>query len=232
MQNSTIHCLVEFDIGMDRCGINTHEKAYALAAQIKECSNLEFMGIQAYAGNLAHEFNYNDRRDGSEDIKQRLSALKQYLEERGIPVKEISGISTGTVQFHAQNSVYTEIQSGSYLLGDTTYEAVGVNFKHALFVLSSVMHKHDHAIITDAGLKTVSVDQNPPVFKGFEQYPVSMSEEHAAIYGENLPLEIGDHMLMIPSHCCTEMNLHDHIYFIRKGVVVDRVPITSRGRSL
>ena len=77
----TIHCLVEFDIGMNRCGIDSYEKAYTLAAKIEECSHLEFMGIQAYAGNLAHEFNYNDRRDGSEDIKQRLSALKQYLEE-------------------------------------------------------------------------------------------------------------------------------------------------------
>jgi len=232
LQGSTIYCLVEFDIGMSRCGIFTHEQAYELAAQITACPNLEFEGIQAYAGNLAHEFDYANRRDGSEDIKQRLSALKQYLENRDIPVKEISGISTGTVQFHAHDSVYTEIQSGSYLLGDTTYEAVGVDFKHALFVLASVMHKHDHAVITDAGLKTVSVDQNPPVFQGYEQYPVSMSEEHSAIYGENLPLEIGDHMLMIPSHCCTEMNLHNHIYFVRKGSVVDRVPITSRGKSL
>lgn len=232
LQNSTIYCLVEFDIGMSRCGISTHEQAYALAAQISACPNLEFEGIQAYAGNLAHEFDYTDRCNGSEDIKRRLSALKQYLEERGLPVKEISGISTGTVQFHGKDSVYTEIQAGSYLLGDTTYEAVGVDFKHALFVLASVMHKHDNAVITDAGLKTVSVDQNPPVFKGYEQYPVAMSEEHSAIYGENIPLEVGDHLLMVPSHCCTEMNLHNNIYLIRKGVVVDRVPITSRGKSL
>ena len=231
-QGSTLYCLVEYDIGMNRCGVHTKEDVLALARQITACPNLKFEGIQAYAGNIAHEHDFEKRKAASEVIKKKLADLKQYLEDNSIPVKEISGISTGTVQFHLQNSVYTEIQSGSYLLGDTTYEAVGVNFKHALFVLSSVMHKHDGAIVTDAGLKTVSVDQNPPVFKGFEQYPVSMSEEHAAIYGENLPMEIGNQLLMIPSHCCTCINIYDWLYFVRDGKVVDKVPINSRGKSI
>lgn len=231
LQGSTLYCLVEYDIGMNRCGVHTAEEVFALAEKITASPNLVFEGIQAYAGNIAHEHDFEKRKAESKIIKQKLTALKQYLEERGIAVKEISGISTGTVKFHAQDSVYTEIQSGSYLFSDTTYNAVGIDFKHALFVLASVINKHDGAIITDAGLKTVSADQNPPVFKGYEEYPVAMSEEHSAIYAD-LPLEIGDKLLMIPSHCCTEMNLHDQIYFIRGGKVVDRVPITSRGKSL
>lgn len=230
-QNSTIYCLVEYDIGMNRCGVHTKEEVLALAQQITACPNLKFEGIQAYAGNIAHEHDLEKRKAESEIIKKKLADLKQYLEDNDIPVKEISGISTGTVKFHAKDSVYTEIQSGSYLFSDTTYHAVGIDFHHSLFVLASVINKHNGAIITDAGLKSVSADQNPPLFKGYEEYPVAMSEEHSAIYAD-LPLEIGDRLLMIPSHCCTEMNLHDFIYFIRDGKVVDRVPINSRGKSL
>lgn len=230
-QGSTLYCLVEYDIGMNRCGVHTKEDVLALARQITACPNLKFEGIQAYAGNIAHEHDFEKRKAESEVIKKKLADLKHYLEENGIPVKEISGISTGTVQFHAKDSVYTEIQSGSYLFSDTTYNAVGIDFHHSLFVLASVINKHNGAIITDAGLKSVSADQNPPYFKEYEEYPVAMSEEHSAIYAD-LPLEIGDRLLMIPSHCCTEMNLHDHIYFIRNGKVVDRVPINSRGKSL
>ena len=29
-ENSTIHCLVEYEIGMKRCGVGTHEEFYAL----------------------------------------------------------------------------------------------------------------------------------------------------------------------------------------------------------
>ena len=231
LQDSTIHCFVEYDIGMDRCGVHTQEAFYELASQIIASPNLEFEGIQAYAGNLAHEFNYESRRAGSEAVKERLSSLKQYLEDRNITVKEISGISTGTVEFHAKDSVYTEAQAGSYLFSDATYHDVGIRFQNALFVLSSVMSRRDNAIITDAGLKSVGADQNPPVFKGYEEYPVSMSEEHCAIYGD-FPLEVGDQLLLIPSHCCTTINLYDNLYFVRSGVVVNRVPITSRGKSL
>ena len=32
-------------------------------------------------------------------------------------------------------------------------------------------------------------------------------------------------------HCCTTVNLFDAIYFVRDDRVVDRVPVTSRGKS-
>ena len=92
------------------------------------------------------------------------------------------------------------------------------------------MHCHEHAVVTDAGLKSVSVDQRPPVFLGYETVPVEMSEEHAAIYGD-FPEAVGQRMLLIPSHCCTTINLYNWLYFVRSGKVVDRVPIVSRGCS-
>ena len=47
---STIHCFVEYDIGMQRCGVVENEEVLALAKHILSSDNLEFDGIQAYAG--------------------------------------------------------------------------------------------------------------------------------------------------------------------------------------
>ena len=231
VQNTVIHCLVEYDIGMDRCGVHTREEFAALARQIRECPNLRFDGIQAYAGNLAHQEDPDVRKQESDKVEAKLIDLIGYLGAQGIPVEEVSGVSTGTVEFHLKDTVYTEIQAGSYLFMDAAYRAVGVGFEHSLFVLASVVSRAGGGVITDAGLKSVSVDQRPPRFSGYEDHDVDMSEEHCAIYGEGLPQKVGDRMLLIPSHCCTTVNLHDHIYFVRKGQVVDRVPVTGRGHS-
>lgn len=216
---------------MNRCGIFNKEEFAALAKKIMSCPNLSFDGIQAYAGNLAHMEDTLNRKRESIKVEEKLVDLKNYLEDQNIPVKEVSGVSTGTVEFHIQDSVYTEIQAGSYLFIDAAYRTVGVKFEHSLFVLAAVISRANSAVITDAGLKSVSVDQHPPRFKGYEDYDVEMSEEHCAIYGKELQQKVGDRMYLIPSHCCTTFNLYDYIYFARKGEVVDRVQITSRGHS-
>lgn len=231
LQGATLHCLVEYDVGMDRCGVSTAEACLALAKKIRSCPNLVFDGIQAYAGNLAHEEDAARRRAESEKVEQTVRALRQYLEASGVPVREVSGISTGTVAFHGADSVYTEVQAGSYLFGDMAYRAVGVGFRNALFVLTSVMSRHDGAVITDAGVKSVAVDQKTPAFLGYEHCRVEMSEEHCALYGDT-DCRVGDQLLLIPGHCCTTINLYDRLYFVRGGRVVDRAVIESRGKSL
>lgn len=216
---------------MYRCGVITQEDCLALARQITACSNLQFDGIQAYAGNLAHEEDTKRRKAESEKVEMRLRALKNYLESNGISVREISGISTGTVSFHGADSVYTEVQAGSYLFSDMSYRAVGVDFRNSLFVLTSVMSKHEGAIITDVGVKSLGMDQRLPAFLGYEQYRLELSEEHCALYGD-FDLNVGDQLLLIPGHCCTTVNLYDYLYFVRSGKVVDRAAVTSRGKCL
>ena len=59
---STIHCLVEYDIGMQRCGVITKEEVLSLAKHILSCANLEFDGLQAYAGHISHVEDINTRK--------------------------------------------------------------------------------------------------------------------------------------------------------------------------
>jgi 3-hydroxy-D-aspartate aldolase len=229
-ENSTIHCLVEYDIGMKRCGVGTPEEFYALAKQIADCPYLVFEGVQAYAGNLAHEVDYNTRKAESEKVEIRLRELISYMKDKSLPIKEVSGVSTGTVQLRPEDTVYTEAQPGSYIFMDASYNRLKLNFENSLFVLATVISANENFVSTDVGLKTVSVDQVMPVLHNCPA-PLRMSEEHSTVSAEELKAVVGDRVKIIPGHCCTTINLHDYLYLTRNGKVIDKLPITSRGKS-
>ncbi|MGN0712433.1 MAG: alanine racemase, partial [Anaerovoracaceae bacterium] len=92
-----IHCYVELDIGMNRCGVTTFEAFYRLAALLEELPGVSYDGVQAYAGNLAHEYDKEKREAATAANEKRLEELLAYLSKRGIESREVSGGSTGTV---------------------------------------------------------------------------------------------------------------------------------------
>ena len=230
-RGTTIHCLVEYEVGMNRCGVNTHEDFLALAKQIDASPNLVFEGIQAYAGNLSHEEDYETRRLESEKVERSLRELIECLKREGLQVREVSGTSTGTLEFLYQDSVFTEVQVGSYLFMDVAYNALNLKFKSAAFVLTQVISINPNWVIVDGGMKSISLDQYKPIFRDYPNLPVKMSEEHSKIPNPG-GVKIGDRLMMIPGHCCTTFNLHDYFYLVRDGKVMDRIPVTSRGKSL
>lgn len=229
-QGSILHCLVEYEVGMGRCGVTTPEECERLARLILECPHLCFDGIQAYAGHLSHEVSLEVRRAQAEAVECALKKLKGYLEERGIPVGEVSGASTGTVELRRADTVYTEVQAGSYLFMDATYKQLGLRFENSLSVLASVISTRPDLVVTDAGVKCIGVDQGDPVCPALPGAAVNMSEEHSAFRLAGHGLHVGDRVRLLPGHCCTTMNLHDSFYFVRGGKVTDRVPVTSRGK--
>lgn len=231
LAGTKLHVLVEYDVGMDRCGVFTKEDFLALARYADSCENLLFDGIQAYAGNLAHEFDYETRKAKSEEVEEVLKDLKQYAESNGLPIREISGISTGTIEFHGKRSVYTEAQTGSFLFMDKSYEDVGAHFKNSLFMLTSIISKNDHAIVMDAGVKSLGMDQREPYYSGFEKEPVIFSEEHTSLRIKT-DLKVGDKLRIVPGHCCTTVNLQDKMYLVRGEKVIDCIPVTGRGKSV
>lgn len=234
--NTTVFCLPEYDVGMKRCGVNTYEEVEALIRAIAGSPHLEFAGIQAYAGNLAHEYDHEKRRAESVKVEADLRNLIGYLNGIGITVPEVTGLSTGTVELRCPGTVYTEAQAGTYLFMDAAYQQVGAGFEHSLFMITQVVSADDTHLVTDAGVKSLGVDQGPPVFRDLPEARVNMSEEHCAAYFDGQEgaaahrFGVGDKLLLIPGHCCTTINLHDWIYLVRNGEVLDRIPVTSRGK--
>lgn len=229
---AVIHCYVEYEVGMRRCGAQTPEEFLTLAGAVLNAEGLRFDGIQAYAGHLSHEEDYTARRLGAAGVEERLRELLAFLDSRGIPVSQVSGASTGTVEFKAGGSVYTELQAGSYLFMDSAYHRLGLRFQNALFIQATVINTAGGRIVTDAGIKCCGVDQGPPVFVDFPSCVPVMSEEHSAIYPSEHSCRPGDRLTLIPGHCCTTMNLHDRVFLTRGGCVMDCIPITSRGKCM
>jgi len=226
---STIHCLVEYDIGMNRCGVVKNEEVLALAKQIAACDNLVFDGLQAYAGHISHIEDLNTRKQMTADNYGKLKELIAYLHENGIAVNTISGGSTGTAEIKAMEGLYTELQAGSYLFMDATYRLLSSPFQNSLFILTTVVSQRDGLTVVDAGVKTCGVDQGmPALYKGSADEIVA-SEEHFQIHNCTETAAVGEKMLLVPAHCCSTVNLHDKIYLVDGEKVVDRIPITAKG---
>jgi D-serine deaminase-like pyridoxal phosphate-dependent protein len=230
---SRIYVLVEVDVGMGRCGLNTPEEVFALAKKIVDSEGLIFEGIQAYEGHLQYQSDIETRRRGVREMERKVGKIKTYLEGHGITVNEISGAGTGTYNITADNTIWTEIQAGSYVFSDNVYNKIALDFQNSLTVLTMVIHKRPGYAVTDAGLKVCSVEQGLPDIKDHPNLKIfgKLSEEHGTILDEKDELEIMQKIEYIPSHCCTTVNLHDNYYCVRKGLLEAVWPISGRGKS-
>jgi len=228
--DTTIHCLVEYEIGMQRCGVTEKEEVLYLAQLIEAKPNLVFEGIQAYAGHVSHMVSEAQRRQQTLKNQSKLLDLLGYLRENEVEVKTISGGSTGTSEIKAEENLYTELQAGSYLLMDSTYAQLGLPFENALFILSTVVSVRDDLAVIDCGVKTCGLDQGMPEPLDFDVAQIVASEEHLQLHSPTKKLCVGDKVWLIPAHCCSTVNLYDKMYlFDEDEQVIDRLMITGRG---
>lgn len=229
---ATLYCLVEYEVGMRRCGVATKEEFLALARAVEAAQGLRFEGVQAYAGHLSHEADREIREREAAAVEERLCELIAFLGKNGVSVREVSGASTGTVAFKRRGSVYTEIQAGSYLFMDAAYARLDPGFHHSLYLYATVVSTAGGRVVTDAGMKSLATDQGAPVFEAYPDAAVSMSEEHSAFAADpKKTCRIGDRLRAIPGHCCTTVNLHDRIHLMRDGTIIGCIPVTSRGKA-
>ncbi|MBD3309157.1 DSD1 family PLP-dependent enzyme, partial [candidate division KSB3 bacterium] len=90
----------------------------------------------------------------------------------------------------------------------------------------------DDVVILDVGSKGISVERNCPVVKDRPDLEIlKLSEAHAngKLADTNADPRPGEKVSLIPSHCCTTVNLYDELYVVRNGVIEAIWPITGRG---
>ena len=213
---------------MKRCGVDTKEEVLELAREIEKSDNLMFEGIQAYAGHASHMSDINERKEETNTNFDKLCELLDFLKENDFSINIVSGGSTGTAELKV-NSVYNELQAGSYLFMDNTYSELNLPFKNSLYVLSTVVSRKEGLTVVDAGVKTCGVDQGMPGICDNSCEEIVASEEHFQLHNLENPLNVRDKIKLIPGHCCSTVNLHDKIYLIEDDKVVGRLLITARG---
>ena len=226
---NTIHCLIEYEVGMQRCGVSSKEEVLKLAELIEKSENLVFDGLQVYAGHISHVENLAEREDATLNNYTKIKDVISFLNKHNISVNIVSGGSTGTAQVKVKDGIYNELQAGSYLFMDATYKNLNLPFENSLFILSTVVSKKNGLTVVDSGVKTCGVDQGMPEIVGNEAELIVASEEHFQLHNLKKPLGIGEKVKLIPGHCCSTVNLFDKIYLVDGDTVVDRILITAKG---
>ena len=233
----TIRILVEVNTGMNRCGVEPGKPALELARHVLRSPHLKFEGLMGYEGHTVAKPNYAEREAAVRQSVQLLVETKHYLEKHGVAVSIMSGGGTGTFSITGSVPEMTEVQAGSYVFMDATYrnvEGVGEHFACALTVLATVVSRPTpERIIVDTGLKVLAKEFGIPQPVGIEGVEMTgLSEEHGKMNANaSVSLTPGDKLEILPTHCCTTVNLHDRYYGIRDGIVESVWDIAARGKA-
>lgn len=248
--------VIEVEVGNNRAGVRTAEEALYLARMAASLPGIRYCGIMGYEGNCVFIQDMEERRREARKAYDKLLEVRETLTKAGLVPEIVSSGGTGTYMLAGRTEWITDIQAGSYIFMDTRYATIeGVDFEQSLTVLSTITsHPQPDLWVCDAGLKTVSREFGPAgILPSYGLKVSGISEEHVklvpadpeesarsphiaaldATYAVGTgKLRVGDKVHLVPSHCCTTVNLHDVIYGVRGGRVSSVWTIVGRGRSV
>lgn len=231
----TVRVVVEVDTGAHRTGVPP-EAAGPLAEAVADLG-LEVEGVFTHGG---HGYWTTDAAAGAaRDEAERLGTAVEALAARGIIATRVSAGSSPTAIMSALPPV-TEERPGTYVFNDRQQVRLGASDagQVALVVAATVVSTSvPGQVVIDAGSKSLSSDR-PAWLDGFGLVPeldgavvVSMSECHGNVnIGDRTPPAVGTMVRVVPNHVCPVVNLFDEYVVAAQGVVVDRWPVSARGR--
>src|SRR6266853_196113 len=219
-----IATLVEIDVGVGRTGVQSPGQAVEVA---KACS--DFRGIFYWPSWLDEA--------GFKAACVKVDAVLDALSASGFETKIVSGGSTPGAAKTPLIPQTTEIRPGTYVFYDaSSMEAKAcVEADCALHVLTTVVSTSvPGQCVIDAGSKTLSSDQTVGsgtfgIVVGHPWTVRKLNEEHGyvEIHG---PARVGEKVWLVPSHVCPTVNLHDEIWYGRRGRVEGSWRVAARGK--
>ena len=222
----TLTVLVECDLGMGRCGVQSPNEAVELVRIIEKLSSLHFGGLMTYPN--------------SANLDDFVNETRSQLTKDKLDIERVSGGGTAVMWQAHTYSTLTEHRAGMYVYGDRLTQRSGAVTLEtcALRVLATVVSRPtvDRGII-DAGSKTLSMDLYGLENYGYIcEYPdakiYNLSEEHGHVdfsACQHKP-EIGERVSIIPNHCCVVTNLFDEVVGKRNREVELTWQVSARGK--
>jgi D-serine deaminase-like pyridoxal phosphate-dependent protein len=228
---TTVGVLVDVGVGLPRCGIAPGEPAVALAKRVDAMDGVVLRGVMGYEGHVVAIEDRADREEKAAKAMERLLSTARMVREAGLRCDIVSGGGTGTYDITGGMEGITEVQAGSYVLMDTAYAKLDIPFEMAFMIRGTVLSRpRPEQCATDTGLKACAVDHGNPSVKDVDGAQLLfLSDEHATIVlPADSPIAIGDTIDLWPSHIDPTINLHDVLYAVEGGEVVEVWPITAR----
>ncbi|MDA0117526.1 DSD1 family PLP-dependent enzyme [Vibrio sp. T11.5] len=238
----SVNLLIEVESGQQRCGVAVGPQLLAMIEKVVQTQGVHYAGIQAYSGHLQLMKGFEQRQQQARSaVSELFDFIDNQLKPRDLVPAIISGGGTGTYQAY-QGLAYTEIQAGSYLFMDNAYRNIGdeqdahlnQQFNSALKVLSTVISQPTpQRAVIDAGMKSLSIDLGMPIVDSRPDLTYQCGgDEHGIVHlSDGNPLNIGETLVLTPSHCDTTLNNFDYLYVVKQGEIVNKWKIAGRGRS-
>jgi len=232
---TTVHVVIEVDVGLHRSGVQPGEPALELAKEACILPGIHFSGVLGYEGFTMFEVDRGVRSRNSQTAMSALLSTSDLIRGAGIPVEIVSAGGTGTYDITGDIPGVTEVEVGSYVFMDTKYNQLGLDFKQSLTLIAMVtsIQAAGRSMI-DAGLKVLTTDNGMPELITPDGLKLlNLNEEHGivGVNPEKIRPEVGMYVEIIPSHACTTVNLHDRYYIIQDDQLVDIWEISGRGKS-
>jgi D-serine deaminase-like pyridoxal phosphate-dependent protein len=226
---ATLRVLVEVDILLHRCGVASVADAIALAQAVEREPGLELVGIMGYEGRLREGVERRAARIAG--AYERLAGFASALRHAGFRVDVVSSAGTSTLSEAIADPTITEIQAGVYALMEPELLVLDLPFRCATRVRAGVISRHPGRVVLDAGRRAIGVEYGPPLPGDFAGRVIAVSDEHTIVEVADPAPPLGATLDLIPGQIRTTFNLHDQVWVTRGGRIVDRWPITARGRS-
>lgn len=242
--------VVDIDIAMGRTGTRSLDTMLQIAKLADASPQLEFLGLQHYAGHVMHIDGFTQRQEQSLALWEQVTERVEVLASHGLPPKIVSGAGTGTYNIDSAVSCVTDLQVGSYIFMDQEYLQIGgehsdlfddfaVSLTLAATGISQPMA--GRAFTVDAGYKSFASDTVNPEPIGLPGAKFRFGgDEHGIVVlpkpgGDLAPIEANNlvgrvHQFVTP-HCDPTVNLHDFYYVHDGEMVYEAWPITGRGCS-
>ena len=235
---------IEIDVGQRRTGVVEPHEAVDLAQRILNSPGLALRGVYTHEG---HDYAARDDSDLdviADQAQRQMSEAAQAIRDATGAACEVSMGSTPSLFARKFHPGIDELRPGTAVFNDGSHaNFLGHTDWCAATVLATVVNRPaPDRVVVDAGAKALTSDRRGPSIlenSGFgmvvgrtDATIVSLSDEHgvlsvpdAGAYG------IGEVIQIIPNHICPCVNLYDHAFVARDGIVRDVWEVSARGQS-
>ncbi|MDE2903102.1 MAG: alanine racemase [Chloroflexota bacterium] len=235
---------IEIDVGQRRTGVVEPHEAAELAQRILDSPGLALRGVYTHEG---HDYAARDDADlaviADQAQRQMLEAAQAIRDATGAPC-EVSMGSTPSLFARKFLAGIDELRPGTAVFNDGSHaNFLGHTDWCAATVLATVVNRPARdRVVVDAGAKALTSDRRGPSIlenSGFgmvigrpDATIVSLSDEHGVLSVPDAgAYTIGEVIRIIPNHICPCVNLYDHAFVAREGIVQDIWEVSARGQS-
>lgn len=208
--------VIDVNVGLPRCGCKP-EDAGSLAQRARGCG-LSVRGVMGYEGHIV----------GLEDRARREQGCAESMQLLRAAHADVGGelISAGGTGTYDCNHAASEIQAGSYILMDSAYGKLGLPFRQALHLWSTVISVSPKFAVADCGLKSLGMDHGNPTLEGAKVW--FCSDEHLTFAPERA-VAVGDRLRVTPAHVDPTIAYHERIYLVSGDEVLETWEVDLRG---